>query len=69
MPLNVSPTDATIKLYMQNNSQFRKKRSDTKIGTIEKRYGKDLGVRSDQKLGTYLKEKGYRSLSELLKNE
>ncbi|MBP7898536.1 hypothetical protein KAZ92_01135 [Candidatus Gracilibacteria bacterium] len=50
-------------------SQFRKKRSDTKIGTIEKRYGKDLGVRSDKKLGTYLKEKGYKSLSELLKNE
>ena len=46
-----------------------KKRSDTKVGTIEKRYGKDLGVRSDKKLGNYLKEKGYRSLSELLKNE
>lgn len=50
-------------------SQFRKKRSDTRVGTIEKRYGKDLGVRSDKKLGTYLKERGYRSLSELLKNE
>lgn len=48
---------------------FRKKRSDTKIGTIEKRYGKDFGVRSDKELGSYLKEKGYKSLSELLKNE
>lgn len=49
--------------------QFRKKRADTKIGTIEKRYGKDLGVRSDKKLGNYLKDKGYKSLSDLLKHE
>ena len=43
------------------------KRYDTKIGTIEKQYGIDLGVRSDKELGTYLKEKGYGSLSEMLK--
>lgn len=48
---------------------FRSKRSDTKIGTIEKKYGKDFGVRSDKKLGSYLKEKGYPSLSKLLKND
>ena len=48
--------------------KFRKKRSDTQIGTIEKMYGKDFGVRSDKKLGNYLKEKGYSSLSQLLKN-
>lgn len=47
-------------------TKFRKKRSDTKIGTIEKKYGKDFGVRSDKKLGNYLKEKGYSSLSQLL---
>lgn len=46
-----------------------KKRSDTKIGTIEKMYGKDFGVRSDKKLGNYLKEIGYDSLSKLLKND
>jgi len=49
--------------------QYRKKRTDTKIKSIEKQYGKDFGVRSDKKLGTYLKERGYASLSELLKNE
>ena len=48
---------------------FRSKRVDTKIGTIEKKYGKDFGVRADKKLGTFLKEKGYSSLSQLLKNE
>ncbi len=49
---------------MANN--FRKKRSDTKIGTIEKKYGRDFGVRSDTKLGNYLRKQGYPSLSKLL---
>jgi len=45
---------------------IRKKRADTRMGTIEKKYGKDFGIRSDKKLGSYLKEKGYKSLSELI---
>jgi len=44
------------------------KRADTHIGTIEKKYGKDFGVRSDKHIGTYLKEKGYPSLSKLIKS-
>lgn len=47
--------------------QFRRKREDTKIGSIEKQYGVDFGVRSDKKLGQYLKEKGLPSLSKALK--
>ena len=50
-----------------NKGQFVSKRFDTKIGTIEKQYGVNLGVRSDTKLGNYLKSKGYTSLSEMLK--
>ncbi|MEM9336632.1 MAG: hypothetical protein AAGA35_02150 [Patescibacteria group bacterium] len=50
-----------------SDSSFRRKRSDTKIGTIEKKYGRDFGVRSDKQLGNFLKEKGYPSLSKLLK--
>lgn len=46
---------------------IRKKRNDTKMGTVEKKYGKDFGVRSDKRLGTYLREAGYPSLSKLLK--
>ena len=46
--------------------QIRQKRGDTKIGTIEKKYGVDFGTRSDKKLGNYLKEQGYSSLSKLL---
>lgn len=51
------------------SNDFRQKRSDTKMKTIEKNYGKDFGVRSDMKLGNYLKKAGYPSLSKLLKNE
>jgi len=50
-------------------SKLRKKRSDTKMGTIERKYGKDFGVRSDKQLGNYLNEKGYNSLSQLLKSK
>ena len=46
----------------------RQKRADIHIGTIEKMYGKDFGVKSDKHLGTYLKEKGFPSLSKLLKS-
>jgi hypothetical protein len=47
-------------------SKFRHKRSDTQIGTIEKKYHVDLDARSDMELGNYLKNKGYDSLSKLL---
>ena len=46
---------------------YPRKRSDTRIGTIEKKYGVDLGVRRDMKLGNYLKKKGYNSLADMLK--
>ena len=45
---------------------FVAKRYDTKISTIEKKYGVDLGARYDMKLGNYLKKKGYKSLSDML---
>lgn len=48
------------------DGQFATKRFDTKISTIEEKYGVDLGVRGDMKLGNYLKEKGYPSLSKML---
>jgi len=50
-----------------SSSTFRQKRADTRIGNIEKTYGKDFNVRSDMQLGTYLKKAGYPSLSKLLK--
>jgi len=50
-----------------NQGTYRPVRSDTKVNTIEKKYGVDLGVRSDMKLGNYLEKKGYPSLSSMLK--
>jgi len=50
-----------------SKGQFIAKRFDTKVGTIEKKYGINLGVRSDKKLGEFLQEKGYNSLAQMLK--
>jgi len=50
------------------SKEIRQKRSDTKIGTIEKKYGVDLGARSDMKLGNYLKKEGLPSMSRALKS-
>lgn len=48
------------------NGQLRDKRDDTHMGTIEKQYGKDFGVRSDMHLGTYLKQNNIASLNDLM---
>ena len=48
------------------NGPLREKRDDTQIGTIEKKYGIDLNVRSDMELGNYLKSRGIKSLNDLL---
>jgi len=49
-----------------SSGQFRAKRGDTKISTIEKQYGVDFNVRSDMKLSTYLDNAGTPSLSKVL---
>ena len=51
------------------NGKLRDKRDDTHIGTIEKKYGIDLGVRSDMQLGTYLKKHQIKSLNDLINKE
>ena len=45
---------------------LREKRSDTHIGTIENKYGIDLGVRSDMHLDEYLKNRRIDSLNDLI---
>jgi hypothetical protein len=50
------------------SKQIRQKRADTKIGTIEKKYGVDFGVRQDMKLGNYLEKEGLSSMSQALRN-
>ena len=48
------------------NGELRDKRDDTHIGTIEKQYHIDLRTRSDEHLGTYLKQNGIESLNDLI---
>ncbi len=54
------------KSQQTDSGQFRKKREDTLIKSIEKKYDVDFNVRDDMKLGTYLKEKGLPSLSKAI---
>lgn len=46
--------------------ELRDKRDDTHMGTIEKQYDRDFGVRSDMHLGTYLEKEGIPSLNDLI---
>lgn len=46
---------------------FRRKRDDTKVGTIERQNGIQLNARSDMLLGCLLAKRGFDSLSQLLK--
>lgn len=49
------------------DGELRDKRDDTHIGTIEKKYNRDFGVRSDKQLGNFLKENGIASLNDLIR--
>jgi hypothetical protein len=48
---------------------LRDKRDDTHVGTIERTYSRDFGVRSDMQLGTLLKETGMKSLNDLIHSD
>lgn len=55
------------KSAVQSSKIAELKRYETKISVIEKQYGVDLGVSPETNLGTFLKQKGYGSLSEMLR--
>ena len=62
-------TPKVLLLNIRNeDGQLRQKRSDTHIGTIEKKYNIDLNVRSDMHLGTYLEKKDIASLNDIVNN-
>jgi hypothetical protein len=48
------------------SGQLRDKRDDTHMGTIERQYNRDFGVREDMHLGTFLKQEGVNSLNDLI---
>jgi hypothetical protein len=53
------------------NGEIRKKRADTRIGTLRDQYGPNFAAdyRSDAKLGTVLKNEGVSSLDQLRKKQ
>ncbi len=51
------------------DGELRDKRNDTHIGTIEKNYNRDFGVRSDKEFGNYLKENKINSLNDLINSD
>ncbi len=46
---------------------YRQKRADTSVGAIEAAYGVRLNTRSDAKLGNLLEQRGFESLSQLVR--
>jgi len=61
--------DAPGMLGIRSRNQsgpLRAKRGDTLVGTIEKQYGVDLGVRSDMRLDTLKQRTGMASLNDIL---
>lgn len=54
---------------MKKRIAFQKKRSDSLMGTIEKKYGKDFGISTDKELANFLEELGFTSLTTLLTSD
>lgn len=48
------------------DGELRQKRGDTHVGTIEKQYKRDFGIRSDTHLNTLLEREGLASLNDLI---
>lgn len=49
-----------------DDGRLRQKRGDTHMGTIEDKYGRDFGVRSDMHLSTFLQQNNVNSLNDLI---
>ncbi len=54
---------------LTKDGTLREKRGDTHIGTIEKQYDLNFGVRSDMHLDTYLEKNNLNSLNDLIESE
>lgn len=50
------------------DGRLRDKRDDTHMGTIERKYDRDFGVRDDMHLGNFLSQKGVKSLNDLIES-
>ncbi len=48
------------------NGLLRDTRDDKHVGTLEKQYGRDFGVRKDMHVGTLLEKTGMESVNDLI---
>ncbi|MDP3727455.1 MAG: hypothetical protein Q8R35_02325 [bacterium] len=51
----------------KTSGRLRKKRSDTKVGTLERKYGRNISTNSRLQLGTLLKRRHKKSLKSLFR--
>jgi len=51
------------------NGRLRDTRDDKHVGTLEKQYNRDFGVRSDMHLGRLLKKSGAASVNDLIHSD
>jgi len=57
-----------MKGYRSRNQDglLRDTRNDKHVGTVEKQYGRDFGVRKDMHIGTLLEKTGVDSVNDLI---
>ena len=67
MSQNPKPDDMHGGRSRDEDGQLRRKRSDTRVDTIEQQYGVDFGVRGDMHLGTLRQREGADSIQALLR--
>jgi hypothetical protein len=65
----VKHDDGAEKRSRNQAGTLREKRGDTHVGTIEAKYGVDVGVRSDMRLDTLKEREGAEMLGDLLKKK
>jgi hypothetical protein len=51
------------------NGLLRDTRNDKHMGTLEKQYNRDFGVRSDMQVGTFLEQHGIKSVNDLIHSD
>jgi hypothetical protein len=51
------------------NGPLRATRGDKHMGTLEKQYARDFGVRSDMHVSTFLQQNGIESVNDLIKSK
>ena len=49
--------------------ELRDTRDDKHMGTLEKQYNRDFGVREDMHVGNYLKQQGLASVNDLIHSD